>query len=231
MTLHPLGRIKPDSYEHVAAMPLTLLPPSARPVNVPVAIGINWYTQFDTPVKRSGAYWIAPKGPDSLTTVRGGHCVCLEPAPAGEQDEAAWWEFYNQGNEGACVGFGTSRMMSLLRRREYDAFWLYHEAQKHDGIHGPHEGTTVHAACQVLQTEGPRREGATRETPSDGVSAVRWATTVADVLATLGFQPNVDFVTVLNSWGTAFPQRVRMPVGVLARLLAEGGEAAVVTER
>ena len=25
-----------------------------------------------------------------------------------------WWDFYDQGTEGACVGFGCSRMMSLL---------------------------------------------------------------------------------------------------------------------
>ncbi len=38
-------------------------------------------------------------------------------------------KYYDQGEQGACVGFGYSWMMSILNRRRYDPFWLYNEAQ------------------------------------------------------------------------------------------------------
>lgn len=45
----------------------------------PVVIGVNWYSNFDSPVGQSDVrkgvdYWI---GQGSLGRVRGGHCVCL----------------------------------------------------------------------------------------------------------------------------------------------------------
>jgi hypothetical protein len=40
----------------------------------PVVIGINWYSNFDTPRPKGNEYWI---GEGTLGTVRGGHCVCL----------------------------------------------------------------------------------------------------------------------------------------------------------
>jgi hypothetical protein len=59
-----------------------------RPKRTPVVIGVNWYAEFDHPEKgSSGDYFIAKAGPKKLTTVRGGHCVCLEPG--GEPDKVA----------------------------------------------------------------------------------------------------------------------------------------------
>lgn len=40
----------------------------------PVAIGVNWYTNFDTPVKKGADYWV---GQSDLGSIRGGHCVCV----------------------------------------------------------------------------------------------------------------------------------------------------------
>jgi len=218
---------------HVDKYPLRGLEAEARPVAVPVVIGVNWYAEFDVPVKdRSGAYWIARDA--RLTRVRGGHCVALEPAPAtGIRDNRAWWGFYDQGSEGACVGFGISRAMSLLNRRRYDARWLYQAAQKVDGWPGEsYSGTSVRAGMDVLRTVGHRvvRDGAVPAV-GEGIAANRWATSISDVLAALG-DPNKDFVTILNSWGKGgYPHRVRMPASVLDRLLRENGEIAIVTDR
>ena len=118
----------------------------------PVVIGVNWYVEFDEPVKDAeGHYWIARDA--KLTKVRGGHCVCLKPK--GHSDPDAWWDFYNQGSEGACVGFGISRLASQLNRKLYDGFWLYHEAQKIDEWPGEdYDGTSVRAGLDILRKRG-----------------------------------------------------------------------------
>ena len=41
------------------------------------------------------------------------------------QDSAELVGLLRPGPEGACVGFGCSRMMSLLNRKRYDARWLW----------------------------------------------------------------------------------------------------------
>jgi hypothetical protein len=87
-------------------------------------IGVNWYAEFDHPERdeTSGDYFIARGGAKTLTTVRGGHCVC--PEPGGESDREDWRTFYNQGKESACVGFSWSRCMSILNHDRYAARWL-----------------------------------------------------------------------------------------------------------
>lgn len=45
---------------------------SALAQSIPVSIGVNWYTRFDSP---EGG-WMARKG-DDLGTIRGGHCLCV----------------------------------------------------------------------------------------------------------------------------------------------------------
>ena len=55
------------------------------------------------------------------------------------------------GHEGACVGFGISRLASHLNRKLYDGFWLYHEAQKIDEWPGEdYDGTSVRAGLDIL---------------------------------------------------------------------------------
>src|SRR5919198_3144075 len=78
-------------------------PQKKVPTKVPVVIGVNWYVEFDNPEvdNGNGDYFVARDG--KLTDIRGGHCVCLEPG--GEPDPDEWWDFYDQGREGACVGF------------------------------------------------------------------------------------------------------------------------------
>jgi hypothetical protein len=196
-----------------------------------VVIGVNWYEEFDNPVKDAqGHHWIARDG--KLTRTRGGHCVCLKPR--GHSDPDAWWDFYNQGSEGACVGFGISRLASQLNRKLYDGFWLYHEAKKIDEWPGEdYDGTSVRAGLDILRKRGhcESREGATNpEAIGEGIKANRWARSVDDVLRTLGYQ-RLDYVDVLNSWGRGYPHLTRMPASVLERLWREDGEVGLVTDR
>lgn len=250
-----LGRRIPTDWEHYEKYPLTA---DTAPVSpVPVTIGVNWYTSFDRPVKKGNAYWIG-LDPKNLGSVRGGHCVCLEPGDeldaAGKvtrslQDSNSWWDFYNQGAEGACVGFGSSRVMTLLNRKRYDPRWLWDWAKKTDEYPdtkpGDDNGTSVRAAMGILKGFGhvpwkPSYEGATFQArdaePSvaaEGINAYRWAKTVSEVQSVLQSPANdrMGAVRVLNSWGRDYPHRVWMPYATLQRLIDEDGEVALVTDR
>jgi hypothetical protein len=225
----PLGRRAPSDWQHVDRFPLTR---STTPKNpAPVVIGVNWYVEFDAPEKDAqGHYWIGRNV--KLSKVRGGHCVCLKPR--GMNDPDAWWEFYNQGQEGACVGFGCSRMMSMLNRKTYDGFWLYHEAQKVDEWPGEdYDGTSVRAGLDILRHVGHRvMENGAAAAPAlgEGVAANRWARGMDDVLSVLGYN-GLDYVDIVNSWGRTYPHLVRLPVSVLERLWKEDGEVGMVTDR
>jgi hypothetical protein len=233
----PLGRRVPTDWQHVERFPLTAATTPSKPV--PVTIGVNWYSNFDDPVKDSrGRWWI---GRGDLGTVRGGHCVCLEPGdPAigmGEQDTDAWYGFYDQGQEGACVGFGSSRMMSLLNRKRYDARWLWNQAKRidewPDTNPGDDNGTSVRAAMDILRTRGHVIAGKDAVLEAEGIAANRWASTVSQVMSALMSPANerMGAVRILNSWGRSYPHRVWMPFETLQRLLDEDGEATLVVDR
>lgn len=233
--LGPLGRNKPPDFDHVAKYPITALPPEARPVHVPVAIGVHWFTSFDEPQPGADG-----KNRISITpgaTVRGGHCVCLEPAVATERDAPTYWEFYNQGAEGACEGFGHSRALSLIYRRTFDAFWLYDDGRRIEGTFPEGEGSTNRAICSALVKWGAHYETGSEcvrtpwhlHAPGLGIAAYRWATTASEVFAALG--ATGEEVALLNSWGTAYPERVYLSGETLERLLQEEGEADIFTLR
>lgn len=63
---------------------------------------------------------------------------------------------YDQGVEGACVGFAWSWAMSILNRRFYDARKLYLEAQLIDPWTDtpPEEGTSTVAGAEILRDRG-----------------------------------------------------------------------------
>jgi hypothetical protein len=230
MSNHGLGRRAPTDFSHVDRYPLTI----ARGIvthPTPVVIGVNWYAEFDVPTKDSqGHHWVARDA--KLTKVRGGHCVCLKPA--GARDSTQRWEFYDQGNEGACVGFGVSRLASFLNSKLYDARWLYHEAQKVDEWPGEdYDGTSVRAGLDVLRTRGHRVYDGGKVRPeraAEGIAANRWITSIDDCLVVLGYG-GLDYVDFVNSWGTSYPHVTRMSVAVLERLWKEDGEIGVVTDR
>lgn len=241
-----LGRLIPDDWEHVDKYPLSSLSEDLIPKRVPVVIGVNWYREFDTPQKDNrffGDYWI--KGP--LTRIRGGHCVCLEPG--GYLDSYAWYNFYDQKNEGACVGFGWSRAMSILNRTRYSAWWLWDRAKEidqwSDTNPGDSNGTSVRAAGKILAGKGhvpwvntmtghsvTARDGYSSKL-SEGILKYRWATSVDDIHRVLG-NPKADklgALPILNSWGKGYPRRVWFPDSVIDRLMREDGEFSIPTDR
>ncbi|QRP47479.1 hypothetical protein [Amycolatopsis sp. FDAARGOS 1241] len=242
-----LGRFVPDDWQHLERYPLTALATKERPVRTPVVIGVNWYREFDDPEPdgKSGEMFIAKGG--SVTTVRGGHCVCLEPGGTPDTDQS--YNFYNQGAEGACVGFGWSRCMTLFNGDDYAARWLWDAAKKRDEWAetnpGDENGTSVRAAAEVLRELGHvewqdeysdddwrRRESYTPDV-KQGIRAFRWARTVDEVHAALGNHraDELGAVPLLNSWGANYPHRVWLPDEVLDRLIREEGEIAVPTDR
>lgn len=101
--------------------------------------------------------------------------------------------YYDQGREGACVGFGWSWAMSILNRikfayPKYDASWLYHQAQLVDEWTEtpPEEGTSVRAGGDVLRTRGHMRHIRGHNLPVDpneGILSNRWAVSVDEVRA------------------------------------------------
>lgn len=230
MALPVLDRRAPSDWKHYERYPVAAL--AKPPTGVPVAIAVNWYESFDSPEKLSNRWWIG-RGP--LGAIRGGHCVAIPSSTS--RDDRAWYRFYDQGTEGACVGFGSSRVMTHLNSKRYDARWLYHEAQKIDEWPGEdYEGTSLRAAMDVLRTAGHKLVRSGREyepSAQEGISANRWARNVDETLATLNnaFYKKMGAVPILNSWGTAYPHKVWMPLETLERLIQEDGEVALISDR
>lgn len=101
-----------------------------------------------------------------------------------------WLKRYDQGAEGACVGFGWSWCMSILNRRFYAARKLYLEAQYIDPWSDtpPEEGTSTAAGATVLLNQGHWRfaRGITFPMAAmEGIKDFRWAHTVDDIRASI----------------------------------------------
>lgn len=228
----PLGHNPAPDRKHIDAFPVT--GGAATPTKVPVVIGINWYTSMDEPQKQKDGSYIFRS--TNVGTVRGGHCTALEPNNVAMQDALAWWTFYNQGEEGACEGFGHSRAMSLIHRATFNAFWLYDDARRFEGAYPNGEGSTNRSACGALAKWGDHPLGGAETVrtpwkagvPSTEIKAYRWCTTWQQVLDALGYKQGP--VPLLNSWGTQYPHRVLVPDELGVRLIeTEGGEADVFT--
>jgi hypothetical protein len=226
-----LGRLIPSDFSHVEKYPLRREMIAA--INpAPVTVGVNWYSAFDNPVKQSnGQWWVKSK---SLGTIRGGHCVCM---PHVDKEPYSWYQFYDQGNEGACVGYGSSRMMGLLNRSRYDAPWLWDRAKEVDEWPdtnvGDNNGTSVRAAMDVLRTIGHIQWGKDKPDPKNGIAANRWATNVDDLFSVLqnDTYKKLGAIPFFNSWGKAYPRKVWVPCEIWQRLLDESGEATMVVDK
>lgn len=228
-----LGRRPPTDWRHVEKFKLSALP--QPPVHVPVVWGINWYTGLDNPEKRGREWWL-PSG--DLGSPRGGHAICSPPAALKDQD--SWWSYYDQGATGACTGFSSSRCMSLLNRRRYDARWLWREARltdewaDNDDLTDDEQGSSVRAAMEILRVRGHERVVKGKSSaPSriDGIAAYRWATSVDEIRMVLGLPASRPGIPLLQSWGKAYPHVVWLPDEMADRLLREDGEAAIPTDR
>jgi hypothetical protein len=222
-----LDRRAPTDWEHVEKHPVSAVLDEIKPS--PVILGINWYSGFDDPQQdEEGRFWLPSS---NIGSIRGGHCICVKSI---QPDRLEWYRFYDQGEEGACVGFGVSRAQTMLNRVTYDAFWLYHEAQKMDEWPGEdYDGTSVRAGLAVAATLGLKRLPSGVVAPGDGISAYRWARSVEEVHATiqLPLADELGAVPLVNSWGAYYPHITWLPDSVLERLLGEDGEAAVITDR
>ncbi len=234
-----LGAILPEEKPYADKYPLTV--ETIPSTETPVVIGIPWYSSFDSPQRDtlSLRWWVGRQ--KNIGWVRGGHCVCLKPYNL--TDYFRWWKFYDQGNEGSCVGFGLSRAMSMMNVASYDGFWLYSEAQFVDEWEEtpPEEGTSVDAGCKVLATQGHKKvvikdgQWTTQyPDPANGINAYRWAQNMDDIFASLKnpVANKLGAVPFLNSWGLAYPHVTWMPGEVAERVIFdEYGEAAVITDK
>ena len=229
-----LGWKVPEDRSYLDKWKLTAatLPSTAQPC----VLGVPWYSNFMNPKFDGTRWWI---GRGNLGYVAGGHAICVQPGDASALDLWLWWKFYDQGEEGACVGFSLSRALSLMNRSRYHARWLYQEAQKIDEWPEtpPEEGTSVNAGCDILINRGHRRlkDGVfLPESIYSGIKAYRWAKSVDEIHSVLR-HPVADrlgAVPLLNSWGTSYPRKVWLPDEVLDRIVFyENGECAVLTDR
>lgn len=226
-----LGRIVPPDWRHVEKWPLTLETTPSKAT--PVVFGINWYSNFDHPIKKGSKLWI---GIGDLGRIRGGHAITALPSHVSDLE--AWHLFYNQGNTGECEGFSHARAMSLLNRARYDAPDLYFRAQDLAGVpRDPDAGTYNRVVLEVLHTQGPKTPKGEAPSLANGIAAYRWATSAAQVVSALEDvyldrpYTKVEGIPLLNSWGEGFPHVVWMPLPIVDRLLAEDGEAGVITDR
>lgn len=111
---------------------------------------------------------------------------------------------HNQWDEGACVGFGESLMMTLLNKQWYNPWWLWDRAKERDYSDqtnpGDGDGTWLAAANDVLRDLGHVRQTRwVREYPGPqpveqlnpkavrghGIQVNRWAKTVDDMRAVM----------------------------------------------
>jgi hypothetical protein len=138
------------------------------------------------------------------------HVERLLPLPYGLR------RFYDQGDEGACVGYGWSWAMSILNGEpghvvKYDAGWLYHAAQLADDWPEtpPEDGTSVRAGGDVLRLQGAVRMLRGKDQAvnlQDGIAADRWATSVDQMRACiLAGLPVVIGVNWYHNFDTPVP--------------------------
>lgn len=233
-TERPLGRLEPSDRRHVQKYGLTAETIPDKPT--PVIAGTNWHSDFDSPVwDERGRFWIVGKDSANLGRIRGGHCYCFKPDAL--KDIPTWWSFYNQGGEGACVGFGISRAMSLLNRKRYDALWLYNSAKVIDEWPGEdYDGTSVRAGLDVVRERGHivrRDKRIYRINLQEGIVRNRWAESISDMIAAMHSPRFLKLgrAPFLNSWSTDYPHITWMPLETIDRLLQDDGEFGVIYDR
>lgn len=237
-----LGRVAPQDWRHVEKYPLAALDIAERPAGIPVGIGVNWYRNFyaDKLIQRGTDWWVPE---EDFGRRVGGHALTLEPFAPGRKDIASWHRWHNQVSEGICVGEMVCRVMAIHNRKRYQPRPVYDIAQTIDYWEGEdYSGTSANAGFAVARTHGmvPAKRGEPQAllkgeitrpfVPEAGISATRWARNDIEVFEALG-KPDAQYAIWLNSWGTDYPWRVKVPRSVIARLLAEDGEFGIVTDR
>lgn len=131
-----------------------------------------------------------------------------------------WHWTHDQGNEGACEGFGNSMMMAIKNGGRYNPWWLWDRAKATDEYPdtnpGDDNGTSGRAVCEVMRTAGnlpvkpvgvqPAYAKTTASKVGDvasGIAAYRWATTVDQMRAGLAAQTPI---AIGVNWYSGFDQ-------------------------
>lgn len=176
--------------------------------------------------------WRREPHPKALGRVPGGdpsrlekHPLTASPILAGDAETRVklalprrYRAAMDQGEEGACVGFAWSWAMSIMTRKLFEPFWLYHEAQLVDPWEGEdYSGTSVDAGGAVLLDKGHRKVRRPRVVAEVGEPDVRWGVqryywcrTVDEVRAAI----RAGFPVVLGvDWYTGFDRPETRPNG------------------
>jgi hypothetical protein len=239
-----LDRLVTPHSEHLDHYPLTARTLPAKSTSM--VAGTNWYRGMDRPflakIRGRNRYVI---GTDGLGPIRGGHAFCLRNWNI--TDLAAWWVYYNQGQEGRCVEFAWDRAATHANRIRYDitSRWPYIRMQQMDewaGQSPEYEGTSVNAGGRYMRDHGPVPafyKGAPipfEMAPSlarrdQGIEVYRWARDWSTVRAALEVPDWLPGVPFNNSWGKGYPHEVILLDELGERLLAEDGEMAIFTDR
>jgi hypothetical protein len=250
VTLDPrLDRVGSDTSEHLERYPLTTATMPTKPMSM--VAGVNWYAGMMEPTRGTFQHHPWVLGDRPLGRLVGGHAICLRNTKVKDVD--GWWRFYDQGIEGRCVEFAMLRMLSHANRKRYDitSRWHYWQAQRADewaggsypGASPRYEGTSVRAGLDVLHKRGaipalvggrayaPGRDLDVLANPAEGIAAYRWARTWDDVREVLQVPDSQPGVSMLNSWGPAWPREVLLLDELGERLLREDGEFGVVSDR
>lgn len=233
-----LGRREPKDWTHVEKYPLTANLRAAVEPPTAIIAGTNWYSTFDEPVKKDGAWWIG-LDPKRLGYVRGGHSFAIRPA--GIVDPLSWWVWFNQISEGICVWEAICRAVAFKFRVRCQPRPGYDGTQLIDEFDDtpPAEGTSVRAGLNYALHNGLitakrgepqrlRKSEITRQPDLFPLASYHWITQgmeqAADVLSLTGKR---EYVVFVNSWGKDYPHLVRMPLATLERLQNEDGELGV----
>ena len=225
------GWVAPPDREHIEKYPVRVLSLLEMPSAPPMTIGIPWYRSFmeDQLVKRDRIWYIK----DASGGVLGGHAICVPSQWRSDRD--AWRKFYNQRDTGECVGYSTSRMMTILNRERYDAPWLYFNAQDNAGQpRDDQAGTYLRSAGEVLRLSGHKEPLQKDPQAEQGIAAYRWAQNIDDMRRVLQspIHDKRNAFPLLNSWGMDYPHVVWMPYEVAEQVIfQQDGEAMVVTDR
>jgi len=232
-----LGAKLPEDKPYADKYPLSAAPATFKPV----VLGINWYSDFDSPVLKDGEYYIG-LNPQKLGYVRGGHAISVKPQFSSQgvslKDRYPLHLYYDQGETGHCVGFAFSRACSWFNYYRFDGHYLYYEAKKIEGDPGGEDGTSLDCGARALARNHEQVAGvypiSQVQTPDPKwrIQSYRWAQSVDEVRAVLA-SPNHDkheAVPLFNSWGKWYPPYVWLPYETLGRLLSENGDACVPTD-
>lgn len=165
-----------------------------------------------------------PPNFDHLSKRYGDIAPITVPSVEKELPLPSWHPLHDQGEEGACVGFGTSMMQAINNTIEcvkqgaknpyvrYNPFWLWDRAKEidpwPDTNPGDENGTLVSSACTILQTRGhviweneadPHSYSA--ELKTAGIAAVRWARTMDEVRTAIA---NDQALSIGVNWYAGF---------------------------